>query len=395
MNTAATGVLAVTRATVRRILRDRGALFFMVLLPVAIIVVIGVTVRGFDQFRVGIVATADTGPVSHDLVTALTHDPALRTHQYPDESAARTALRRSELDAVVVVPAGLDRPGAGPGTVTVPVLVAPAATNGQAAVAAVGSTVNAHAGRLQAARFAATETGGATDSLLGLAAGTQSTTPTVDITHRTVNGQSSYLPLGYSYSTPTMLVLFVFINAVSAGAVIVQNRRSGVYGRALAAPIGAGTLVVGEATAYLALALGQSALIVGIGGLAFGVSWGSPGAAMALVTVWALVGTGAGLLAGALFRTPEQVHSVGPALGITLGMLGGCMWPLALVPGWLRAAGHVVPQSWAVDSWTQLLSHHGGLTDILGNLAVLSAYAAGLLLLATLVLRRRLTADSA
>ncbi|MFD8754446.1 hypothetical protein ACFV0O_26175 [Kitasatospora sp. NPDC059577] len=76
-------------------------------------------------------------------------------------------------------------------------------------------------------------------------------------------------------------------------------------------------------------------------------------------------------------------------------MLGGCIWPPALVPGRLRAAGHVVPQSWAVDSWTQLLSHHGGLTDIRGNLAVLGAYAAGLLLLATLVLRRRLTADSA
>jgi ABC-2 type transport system permease protein len=383
-------ILAVTRATVLRIVRDRGALFFMVLLPVAIIVVIGVTVRGFDQFRVGVVAAADAGPVTHDLVSTLAHDPALRTHVYPDESAARTALRRSETDAVLVVPATVDRQAAGPGTVTLPILVAPSATNAQAAVAAVESAVADHAGRVQAARFAVAETGGAFDSRLGLATRAAAATPSSSVAQRTVNGQSSYLPLGYSYSTPTMLVLFVFINAVSGGASIVQNRQSGVYSRALAAPVGAGTLVLGETLAYLSLALVQSALIVSVGAVAFGVSWGAPAAALALVGVWALVGTGAGLLAGALFRTPEQVHSIGPAVGITLGMLGGCMWPLAVVPAWLRTAGHVVPQSWAVDSWTALLSRHGGLHDVLGYLAILAAYAACLLLLATLALRRRL-----
>ena len=50
--------------------------------------------------------------------------------------------------------------------------------------------------------------------------------------------------------------------------------------------------------------------------------WGDPVAAAVLVTVWATVATGAGMLAGAVFRTPEQVHAIGPALGIGLGMLG-------------------------------------------------------------------------
>jgi ABC-2 type transport system permease protein len=386
----AAGALAVTRATVRRVLRDRGALFFMVLLPVAIIVVIGVTVRGFNQFRIGVVAGPQTGPVSQRLVSTLDHDQALRTHTYHNQATAQTALRRSELDAVIVVPQSLDQQAAGTGTITIPVLLTPAAGNGPAAVAAVESAVNSHAGQVQAARFAVAQAGGPFDSRLDLAARTQPATPSVVVSQQTVNGRSSYLPLGYSYSAPTMLVLFVFINSVTAGATVVQNRRSGVYGRALAAPIGAGSLVLGEAAAGLALALAQSALIVGVGALAFGVSWGPPAAAAALVGVWALVGTAAGLLAGALFRTPEQVHSIGPAAGIALGMLGGCMWPLAFVPGWLRTAGHAVPQSWAVDSWTELLSRHGGLPDILGRLAILAAYAACLMLLAALALRRRL-----
>lgn len=75
-----------------------------------------------------------------------------------------------------------------------------------------------------------------------------------------------------------------------------------MYARSLAAQVSARTLVLGETIAYLLLALLQALLIVAVGALAFGVAWGDPIAAAVLVAVWALVGTGAGVLAGAVFR---------------------------------------------------------------------------------------------
>lgn len=386
--------LAVTRATLTRVLRDRTALFFMVLLPVAIIVVIGVTVSGFDKFRIGLVPAAQAGPVAQELAAELRDAPGLRTHTYDTAADARTALRRAELDAVVVVPSGLDAQVRAGHSVAVPVLVEPSGSAGHSAVTSVSAVVAEHAARLQAARFAKDETGGSFDGSLALAHSTERASSPIAVRTETVNGQSDYLPLGYSYSTPTMLVLFVFINALAGGAAIVQTRRTGVYARALAAPVAARTLVFGETVAYLALALLQSLLIVGIGALAFDVAWGDPLAAGALIAVWALVGTGAGLLAGAVFRTPEQVHAIGPALGIGMGMLGGCMWPLALVPGWLRAAGHSVPHAWAVDAWTTLLSRNGDLSAIMRDLAVLAGFAVVLLSCASLALRHRLTAGT-
>ncbi|MFI6559480.1 ABC transporter permease [Streptomyces sp. NPDC050534] len=387
--------LAVTRATLTRVLRDRTALFFMVLLPVAIIVVIGVTVRGFDQFRVGLVSDPRSGPVAQELATDLTKAPGLRTRAYADAGAARTALRRAELDAVIVVPAHLDEDVRAGRSATVRVLVEPSGSAGHAAVSSVSSVVAGHAARLQAARFATDQAGGTFDGNLAAARQAERASSPIAVRAETVNGQSDYLPLGYSYSTPTMLVLFVFINALAGGAAIVQTRRTGVYTRALAAPVSARMLVAGETIAYFLLALLQSVLIVGIGALAFDVAWGDPLAAGVLVTVWALVGTGAGVLAGAVFRTPEQVHSVGPALGIGLGMLGGCMWPLALVPGWLRAMGHAVPQAWAVDAWTTLLSRNGDLGAIMRDLVVLTGFAVVLLTCASLALRHRLTTGPA
>lgn len=383
--------LAVTRATMTRTLRDRTALFFMVLLPVAIIVVIGVTVSGFDQFRVGLVQAAQAGPVARELVSGLEDAPGLRTQAYATASDASAALRRAELDAVVLVPSGLDEAVRAGRSVTVRVLVEPSGSAGHAAVSSVSAVVADHAARLQAARFAAGETDGGFDETLALTRRVERAASPVAVRAETVDGRSDYLPLGYSYSTPTMLVLFVFINALAGGAAIVQTRRTGVYARALAAPVSARTLVFGETVAYVLLALLQSLLIVGIGALAFGVAWGDPLAAGVLITVWALVGTGSGLLAGALFRTPEQVHAVGPALGTGLGMLGGCMWPLALVPDWLSTAGHAVPHAWAVDAWTTLLSKDGDLPAILRHLVVLTASATVLLALASFALRRRLT----
>jgi len=122
----------------------------------------------------------------------------------------------------------------------------------------------------------------------------------------------------------------------------------------------------------------------------FGVGWGNPLAATLLIGVWCLVGTGAGLVSGTLFHTPEQASAIGPAVGIAFGMLGGCMWPLEIVPAGVRAAGHLTPHAWAVDAWVTLLSRGGGVGDILGPLAVLSGFAVLLLGTATLRLRRSL-----
>lgn len=239
-----------------------------------------------------------------------------------------------------------------------------------------------------AARFAPDHNGAAVATGLARAAGLQATS-TVGVGTAVVDSGASTLPGGFSYSAPTMLVLFVFLNALAGGSSIIQARQLGIHARAMAAPITARTIVLGETLAALLLALLQSVLIGGIGALAFGVRWGNPLAAAALVLVWALVGTGAGLLSGTVFRTPEQASAIGPAVGIAFGMLGGCMWPLQIVSPAMRVVGHAVPQAWAVDAWTTLLSRGGDLAAIARPLLVLAGVGAGLLALAAVRLRAR------
>ncbi|TCN42227.1 hypothetical protein EV644_104609 [Kribbella orskensis] len=98
------------------------------------------------------------------------------------------------------------------------------------------------------------------------------------------------------------------------------------------------------------------------------------------------------MLSGSLFRTPEQASSIGPVIGIGFAMLGGCLWPLEIVPAGVRALGHVTPHAWAVDAWITVLSKDGTVGDIAAPLCVLVLFAAGLLVAASARLHRRLVA---
>lgn len=160
-------------------------------------------------------------------MSGLEDAPGLRTQAYATASDASAALRRAELDAVVLVPSGLDEAVRAGRSVTVRVLVEPSGSAGHAAVSSVSAVVADHAARLQAARFAAGETDGGFDETLALTRRVERAASPVAVRAETVDGRSDYLPLGYSYSTPTMLVLFVFINALAGGAAIVQTRRTG------------------------------------------------------------------------------------------------------------------------------------------------------------------------
>jgi ABC-2 type transport system permease protein len=190
----------------------------------------------------------------------------------------------------------------------------------------------------------------------------------------------------FDYTAPSNLVLFTFINTTVAGTVIAAERRQGITRRLLASPHGTGTILAGIGASKLLFALVQSALIVTVGTLVFGVSWGDPLAAGLLIVLFALVATSVGLLLGASVRNPDQAQAVGVPIAIALAMLGGCMWPLEVVPPLMRAVGHVAPHAWAMDAWQDVIFDGAGVAAVAGPLAVLSGFAVVLGLAA----RRRL-----
>jgi ABC-2 type transport system permease protein len=79
--------------------------------------------------------------------------------------------------------------------------------------------------------------------------------------------------------------------------------------------------------------------------------------------------------------------SIAPPLGIALGMLGGCIWPLEIVGPTMKTVGHLAPHAWAMDAFVALMGRGADLGALVPQLLVLLAFSAVLLPVATWRLR--------
>jgi ABC-2 type transport system permease protein len=383
--------LVIAGSDLRRLARDRLALFFLILLPVVIILIVGLAFGDAGSQRVPVgVAVPGSGRLGSELRAELEASPALDARGYDDLEAVRKAVRRGVVAAGVVVPAGYDealRAGRQADVTFVVDQTRPAPAPVRTAVAAV---VARQAAEVRAARFAAETAGVPFDTALARARALAGGQERLRVEATTVGGREDALPTGFNYTAPANLVLFVFITSMAGAAALIEARRLGVTRRLLATPTTTATVLLGEALGRFAVALLQGLIIFVVGWLLFGVDWGDPPAALLLLVVFALVATGVGLLLGSVLGNAEQATSIGPPVGIALGMLGGCMWPLAIVPEPMRVLGHLFPQAWAMDAFIALIARDAGLAGITRQLAVLAAFAAVLLALAVWRLRRTL-----
>jgi ABC-2 type transport system permease protein len=383
--------LVMAGSALRRLARDRLALFFIVLLPVVIILIIGVTFGDAASQRLPVgVVDQGAGRLGNELRAGLEASPALDARAYADVDGLRKAVRRGVVSAGVVLPAGYDRALRAGDQAQVTFVVdqtRPAPFPVRSAVAAV---VARQAAQVKAARFAAEQEAVPFDAALDRARAVAAGQAAVRVEATTIGGRADALPTGFNYTAPANLVLFVFITSLAGAAGLIEARRLGVTRRLLATPTTASTILAGEALGRFAIALLQSLIIFGVGWLVFGVDWGDPVAALLLVVVFALVATGVGMLIGSVLRNAEQATSIGPLVGIGLGMLGGCMWPLAIVPAPMRAVGHLFPHAWAMDAFIALIAKGEDVAGIAPQLAVLAGFAAALLALATWRLRKAL-----
>jgi linearmycin/streptolysin S transport system permease protein len=374
--------LAIGRIALIRQLRDRRDLFFLVVLPTLIIFAIGLQFGSSARARLGVVAPPNDAAAAI-LVSALAADPGqFDVQPVADEATLRDRVERGTLEAGIVIPAGLDASLTGSGTAKISYL----ATNSPLALG-LRAPVDAAVARLAAigtaARVAVAEGAGDGGRARAAAASLAPTVPGVMVDVTTVGESGPFTGFStFSLGASTQLIMFMFLTSLTAATAVVVSRQLGVSRRMLATPTGPWTIVIGESLGRYAIALLQAAYIVAISSLVFGVSWGDPIAAGAIVAVFGLVAAGAGMLVGAVARNPSQAGSFAVFVGLALGALGGCMVPYQVMPSSMQAIARLIPHSWAVLGLQTLISGGSGLASVAPNLGVLAVYAVVLLGLA-------------
>jgi ABC-2 type transport system permease protein len=386
----AVGVIALNE--LRRAATDRTALFFSLALPVIIIVIIGSTFGGTPSLEVGTLDRDHSDP-SAALVDTLDGTEGVAVERYDSLDSLRRDVRTGTVAGGLVIPPGYSREVADADAGTVDLISDPTSNSVAAVRATVEAAVADEAVRAAAARFAADHGGSDVAEARATADRLAVDLPSAGVHAVDIDGgDGTDEGLNrFSYTAPSNLVLFVFINTLVVGAMVANDRKRGIIDRLLVTPHGTGTILAGIGAAKLAFALVQSALIVVIGSLLFGVDWGDPVAAALLVVVFAAVSTAVGLLVGSTVSDAEQAQAIGSPIAIGMGMLGGCMWPLDIVPSAMRTVGHVVPHAWAMDAWIGLVFDGDSVAGILPQLAVLTGFAVVIGALAARRLRSVLT----
>jgi linearmycin/streptolysin S transport system permease protein len=219
-------------------------------------------------------------------------------------------------------------------------------------------------------------------ALLDLIAAEGTRTTVTDVTLAHTDVPSALSP--FSYVAPADLVLFLGITMLLLSSGFVETRRLGLMQRLAAAPLPRHAVVGGFVATSLCVAAAQSAGLLLVGRVLFGVHWGNPAGVFLVLATLSLAYAGATALLSVRARSEEQAISVAVVLGVVCGMLGGCMYPLAVVGPVVRAVGHVVPQAWAMDAFVKLVYDHDGLVAVLPEVGVLALFA---VLLGALALR--------
>ena len=386
--------LAIAASNLRRFARDRANVFFVLILPMLLILVLGsVFGRGFD-LRLGLVAPG-TGDLTSALVEGLEAQGAFVVHRLNDPDSVVRAVERGELEAGLILPPNYDDAVRTGDTVEIDFIARP----GQDSLS-IRRTIDALlAEQMTLPRIAAFVAGGGAasyDQALAQAASVRDELGGIQVA-TTVAGEPSVrrASLGqFDLGAQQQLMLFMFLTSLAGSAALVQTRRLGIARRMFATPTTVRTILLGEGLGRFGVALVQGVYIMLGTMLMFGVRWGDPVGAVLIVMAFGLVGSGAAMLMGALFSNDQQAAPVGVFLGLGTAALGGCMLPLYVMelfaPG-VWTAAHVTPHAWALEAFEALVRNDGGIGDVLPFLGILLAYSAAFYALAIWRLRAVLT----
>ncbi|HKY15470.1 MAG TPA: ABC transporter permease, partial [Microthrixaceae bacterium] len=242
--------LAIAWADTRRVARDRAALFFVVLMPLLIILVVGMAFPADGELSVGVVDEDGTA-ASARIVDALAASAGLDVRSVRDASELDRVIRLQDLDGGIVIPAGYAESLAGDTTSTMRITTLPTSPAALTLMVAIEGVVTDQTTRdevvsgLVARGSDRTEAAAAVDAAVTDWAG-------VGVRTEIQGGPSADTVNAFSFVAPGQLTLFLFASALAAGAALVEVRRLGILSRIRATPTSRRSLLGGVVGGRLA-----------------------------------------------------------------------------------------------------------------------------------------------
>jgi ABC-2 type transport system permease protein len=153
---------------------------------------------------------------------------------------------------------------------------------------------------------------------------------------------------------PGMALLFLMYTVSYGGRSILAERSQGTLPRLLISPTSTLQVLGGKVLGIFFMGVAQVGILILASSVLFGVKWGDTFGLAVLILATALGATGWGMLITAIARTPAQVGSLGSAIMLIFGILGGSFVSLDQMPSLVRTLSRITPNAWGLDGFTTL-----------------------------------------
>lgn len=375
-------VLLLARKDLQILAKNRISLFFTFVFP--LMFVFGFSATGgnisTDDLREIPLVVADD-PTAQGLANGLTADPESAFTIYTRDDAQRD-LDAGDITGYLILPAGLTEALTSGDPVELQVVVNTDAVNTSQQLQGVANGLSrsllVRQAALQAAIAAAVANGAdattvtpALAQAAGELAGGNDTAATVIEQVGDVEpiSSSSFVLTGY-------ITMFLFFTAGFGASELVRERTNLTLERLLASGVGRGELLAGKWLGSAARGVLQASVLWAVGIFVLGVDPGQEPWLVALVTLAMLAAAiSCTLLLAAFVRSERASDSLTILTSLVLAMVGGCWWPLFILPEWMQTLAKITPHAWANEAFNQLMLFGAEPSSVLPNLAVLVGVA--------------------
>ena len=395
-------MLSVARKEIQVIVRDRGMLAVVFLLPLLMGSLFGgitLQLAGGEQpdilVRVGLV-NQDVGGFGGQLAKALGEIDELEITSYDVVADAEDVVAKGEATAAIVIPAGFSRDIDAYTPVTIEVIVDPAGPEAASIVTGIMNQAAAEViiwGEIQyGIRTILNESGLLADAdeatrraieaqnlgVIMTRLGELRRDPPIAVVSESLAGVESedWVKDFMAYLFPGFTVMFVFFTVSASASSLHQERDVGTLRRVLASPLGRGPFVGGKMLAYMLLVCLQVVVLFAVASILFHMPLGRSPLGLVLLTLSvALVAAAMGALVAGLTKSAKQADDLGTVLGFVLAGIGGAL-PLADAPmtragGIMATVSRLTPHAHAVEGYYKLMAEEATMAQVLPEIGIL------------------------
>ncbi|HQE92706.1 MAG TPA: ABC transporter permease [Anaerolineae bacterium] len=178
------------------------------------------------------------------------------------------------------------------------------------------------------------------------------------------------------HASAGQIVTWVQITLLGAAEVLVDERLRGTLRRMLIMPTSRALILGGKVLATVLAGLLQIAILLVGGAVVFHVGWDKAPLAVAAISVaFALAIAGMGLLLATCVKTGGQASSAVVGLSLIMAAVGGAWFPLEITPPLYRQIVQILPSTWAMQAYEDILARGATLGDVLPAVGVLLGFA--------------------